>query len=83
MSKKRFDQAFAQFIQQDDAQITPSTFFETLAEIERERAPRTVELQAAIVDGQLQFAPSPELSVHANEIRLGNQRIIVHVAAGD
>ncbi len=83
MSKKRFDQAFAQFIQQNDEKITPPTFFEALAEIERERAPKTIDLQAAIVDGQLQFAPSPELAVHANEIRLGNQRIVVHVAFGD
>jgi hypothetical protein len=28
-------------------------------------------LQAIIVNGQLRFAPSPELSVHANEIWLG------------
>lgn len=83
MSKKRFDQAFAKFIQQSDERITPPTFFETLAEIERARTPKTIDLQAAIVDGQLRFAPSPELSVRANEIWLGNQCIVVHVASGD
>lgn len=83
MSKKRFDQAFAKFIQQSDERITPSAFFNALAEIQRERAPRTIDLQAAIVNGQLHFAPSPEISVRANEIWLGNQRIVVHVASGD
>ena len=83
MSKKRFDQAFAKFIQQSDEKIAPPAFFDALAEIERERAPETIDLQAAIINGQLRFAPSPELSVHANEIWLGNQRIVVHVASGD
>lgn len=83
MSKKRFDQAFATFIAQDEEQISPPTFFETLSEIERERAQKTIELQAEIVDGQLQFTPSPELSVYGNEILLGQQRIVVHVSVGD
>ena len=83
MSKKRFDQAFAQFIAQDEEPITASTFFQTLAEIERERAHKTIELQAEIVNGQLQFAASPELSVRGNEILLGQQRIVVHVSGAD
>lgn len=83
MSKKRFDKAFAKFITQGEEKITPLTFFQALAEIERERAQKTIDLQAVIVNGQLRFAPSPELSVHANEIWLGNQRIVVHVASGD
>ena len=83
MSKKRFDQAFAKFIRSSEEKITPQSFFQVLAEIERERAQKTIELQAEIVDGQLQFAASPELSVHGNEILLGQQRIVVHVLSGD
>jgi hypothetical protein len=83
MSKKRFDKAFAKFIRQGEEKIKPQTFFQVLAEIERERAQKTIELQAAIIDGQLRFAPSPELSVRANEILVGNQRIIVRVSSGD
>ena len=83
MSKKRFDQAFAKFIRQSREKITPPTFFQVLAEIEGERTQKTIELQAEIIDGQLHFAPSPELSVRENEIWLGNQRIIVHVSPGD
>ncbi len=83
MSKKRFDKAFAKFIRQGEERIKPQTFFQVLADIERERAQKTIELQAAIVDGQLRFAPSPELSVRANEILVGNQRIIVRVSSGD
>lgn len=83
MSKKRFDKAFAKFIRQGEEKITPPTFFQVLAEIERERVQKTIELRAEIVDGQLQFAASPELSVRGNEILLGQQRIVVHVLSGD
>ncbi|MGH9842724.1 MAG: hypothetical protein ACREEM_28605 [Blastocatellia bacterium] len=81
MSKQRFDKAFAKFIRQGEEKITPPTFFQVLAEIERERAQKTIELQAEIVDGQLQFTPSPELTVSGNEIWFGPQRIVVHVSS--
>lgn len=83
MSKQRFDKAFAKFIQQDPEKITPPTFFQTLAEIERARATKTIELHAKIVAGQLQFTPSPDVSVHGNEIVLGQQRIVVQMSSGD
>jgi hypothetical protein len=79
MSKSRFDQAFASFIRRGEEKITPKTFFQILADIERERVQRTIELQAKIVEGKLQFEPSPEISVHDNETVLGNQRIVVNV----
>lgn len=80
MSKARFDRAFENFIRNDQEQITASTFFETLAEIEQDRAEKTIELQASIVGGQLQFTPSPDVTVKGNEIVLGNQRIVVRMA---
>ncbi|MDQ3010363.1 MAG: hypothetical protein M3X11_06635 [Acidobacteriota bacterium] len=80
MDKTRFDRAFENFIRSDEEQITGRTFFETLAEIEQARAERTIELQASIVGGQLQFSPSPDVTVHGNEIMLGNQRIVVRVS---
>ncbi|MGH9846933.1 MAG: hypothetical protein ACREEM_50190 [Blastocatellia bacterium] len=83
MSKQRFDKAFAKFIGQADERVTPPTFFQVLAEIEGARTQKTIELQAEIVDGQLQFAASPELSVRGNEIWFGQQRIVVHVLSGD
>ena len=80
MSKERFDKAFAKFIRRGEERITPRNFFETLAEIERERVQKTIELQARIVGSQLEFAPSTELYVNGNEIVLGNQRIVVKVS---
>lgn len=80
MSKARFDKAFAEFIRRGEEKITPRTFFQILAEIERERVQKTIELRAKIVEGKLQFEPSPEVSVHDNEIVLGNQRIVVNVS---
>lgn len=80
MSKSRFDKAFSGFIRRGEEKVTPKTFFQALAEIERERVQRTIELRAKIVKGKLQFEPSPEVSVHDNEIVLGNQRIVVKVS---
>jgi len=80
MSKSRFDQAFAQFIRRGEEKITPKTFFDILAQTERRRVTRTVELRARVVDGRLEFEPSSELSVHDNQIVLGDQRIVVNVS---
>jgi hypothetical protein len=80
MSKARFDKAFAMFIRRGAEKIMPKNFFQILAEIEQERVQKTIELQAKIVEGQLQFEPSSEISVHDNEIIFGNQRIVVKIS---
>ena len=80
MDKARFDQAFEHFIEQGDEKMTPKTFFKVLADIEKERAQRTIELRAFIDDNrQLKFLPTEEISVHGNEIILGNERILVKI----
>ena len=80
MSKARFDKAFAAFIRRGEDKIIPTTFFQLLKEIEQERVQQTIELRAKIVEGQLQFESSPDLSVHHNEIIVGRQRIVVKVS---
>lgn len=78
MNKAHFDKVFSEFIQQGgEEKVTPKSFFQILAEIEREHVERTIELRAKIVEGQLRFDPSSEISVHDNEIILGDQRIVV------
>lgn len=79
MGKARCDQAFASFIRRGEEKITPQTFFQVLAEIEREHGPRTIELRAKIVEGQLQFEPSPDISIYDNGIVAGHQRIKVKI----
>ena len=80
MSKARFDKAFAQFVRRPGEKVTPKTFFQILAEIEQERTPKTIEVRARMVGGQLQFEPSPDVSTQGNEIVVGDQRIIVRVS---
>jgi hypothetical protein len=80
MSKARFDKAFGQFIRRPEERMTPKTFFQVLAEIERERGRKTIELQARLIGGELEFQPSPDVTVHGNEIVVGNQRIVVRVS---
>ncbi|MBI3301768.1 MAG: hypothetical protein HYZ72_06785 [Deltaproteobacteria bacterium] len=45
----RFDKVFGEFIRRDEEKITPKTFFQVLAETERERVQKTVELRAKII----------------------------------
>jgi len=70
--KARFDGAFAACIRRGEEKITPKTFFQVLREIEQERMQRTIELRAKVVEGTLQFEPSPDLTIHNNEIIVGN-----------
>jgi hypothetical protein len=80
MSKARFDKAFTAFIRRSEEKILPQTFFQVLAEIERERTDKVIELRARVVGGKLKFAPSAEVSVQDDVIVIGNQRIIVKVS---
>jgi hypothetical protein len=79
MDKERFDKAFEHFIEEGNEKVTPKTFFEVLADIEKERAQRTVELRAFIDNGKLKFLPTEDISVRDNEIILGNQRILIKI----
>lgn len=79
MDKERFDKAFEHFIEEGDEKITPKTFFEVLADIEKERVLRTIELRAFIADGELKFLPTEDISAHDNEIILGNQLIKIKI----
>jgi hypothetical protein len=79
MDKERFDKAFEHFIEEGDEKITPKTFFEVLADIEKERVLRTIELRAFIVNGELKFFPTEDISAHDNEILLGNQLIKIKI----
>jgi hypothetical protein len=48
MNKSRFDKAFAGFIQHGEEKMKSKTFFQVLAEIEQERAQKTIELHAKL-----------------------------------
>lgn len=80
MNKVYFNKVFSEFIQQGEEKVTPKAFFQILAEIEQKHVERTIELRARVVEGQLRFDPSSEISVHDNEIILGNQRIVVKMS---
>ncbi|HKI36904.1 MAG TPA: hypothetical protein VKA46_33940 [Gemmataceae bacterium] len=77
MSKARFDTAFRKFLKGGEERVRPKTFFQLIAEIERERAQKPIQLRARLVGGKLKFEPSSEVAVHGNEIVVGNQRIVV------
>jgi hypothetical protein len=80
VNQARRDNVFKDFLGRGEEKITPKTFFQVLAELERDRPRRTIELRAKLVGGKLQFEPSPDLSVHDNEIVVGSQRIVVQLS---
>jgi len=80
MQKLRFDKAFVKFIHSDVDKIKPSTFFQIIKEIERERVDRTIELRAKVMQGNLYFEPSPEICVHENVIIIDNLKIVVKLS---
>ncbi|HIE30182.1 TPA: hypothetical protein EYP66_23200 [Candidatus Poribacteria bacterium] len=79
MTEKSWDEIFNKFIEREDDQITPSRFFDILEEISEAKIKRTIELKAKLVEGKLEFEPTPEVVVKGNEILFGENRIVVNL----
>ena len=70
---------------QHSGEMPASTFFPLLFANLAQRVKKTFEVEGRIVNGQLVFltsdAPSSELYVQNNQIVIGEQRIVVRLAA--
>jgi hypothetical protein len=63
-------------------ELPPEAFFTALAALNEEaEEPQTppLELSATVKDGKLSFLKPAPLFVRANELRLGSQRVIIHL----
>jgi hypothetical protein len=88
MSPEEFEQVMDDFITREQTEVPVSTFFETLALIDREKREkaRVIRLQTRIVDDKLVFSPpGPEaaITVEGNEIVLEDGRRILLEFAPD
>ena len=70
-----FNQLVDHFIAREDDRIEPSTFLKAMAEIERQRAVKEVELTGRVVNGEVIFdAPAP-LLVGTNTLYVGDTKV--------
>ena len=77
LSVEEFDDLIENFINRGDDRIELSTFLEAMAEIEKEKTPRIVELSGEFANGEVIFdTPSP-LTVQDNEIIVGDEKIVL------
>lgn len=80
-----FERSLNEFLEREAYgfdELPASTFFELMAEIEREKMEQPIELEADITDGEIQLAllnsAGASVKVQHNEIIIEGRRILVH-----
>jgi len=80
-----FERSLNEFLEREAYgfdELPASTFFELMAEIEREKMEQPIELEADITDGEIQLAllnnAGASVKVQRNEIIVEGRRILVH-----
>lgn len=74
-----FEQVMTDVMSPDFHDLAAADFFTALAAIEEEEPVETLELMAAVKNGQLAFLEPAPLHAHGNEIRLGARRVIINL----
>jgi hypothetical protein len=80
MTGEELDKKFETYLARDDEALLGSQFFEALAEIERRRAPETIEVTLRVVNGQAEFEPSDKIRAQGDTLWVGDKRVVVRVA---
>ena len=79
LTTDEFDQLIDDFIAREDDRIEPSTFLLAMAELERKRAIREVELTGSLVNGQIIFDTPAPLPVGANTVYVGELKMTLRL----
>jgi len=83
LTTDEFNQLIDGFIAREDDRIEPSVFLNAMAELERGRAVREVELTGSVVNGEVIFdTPSP-LPVENNTLYVGNLKLTFKLRLDD
>jgi uncharacterized protein with ParB-like and HNH nuclease domain len=77
LSVEEFDDLIENFINRGDDRIELSTFLEAMAEIEKEKTLRIVELSGKFTNGEVIFDALSPLTVQNNEIIVGDTKIVL------
>jgi hypothetical protein len=75
LTTDEFNQLINNFITREDDRIEPSTFLKAMAEVERKRAVKEVELTGRVVSGEIIFDMPTPLPVDNNTIYVGDTKI--------
>ena len=79
LSTDEFNQLVDEFITREDDRIEPSTFLKAVAELERRRAAREVELTGRVVNGEVIFDPPAPLPVETNTLYVGDTKVTLRL----
>ncbi|MGH9843336.1 MAG: hypothetical protein ACREEM_31740 [Blastocatellia bacterium] len=79
LTPEEFEQVITDTLSPDFHDLTPENFFAALAAIDEEEPRETLELTAAVKNGQITFLKPAPLHAHGNEIRLGDKRVIIKI----
>ncbi|MBM3242312.1 hypothetical protein FJZ31_39090 [Candidatus Poribacteria bacterium] len=77
LSVEEFDDLIENFINRGDDRIELSTFLKAMAEIEKEKTFRVVELSGEFANGEVIFDTPSLLTVQNNEITVGDTKIVL------
>ncbi len=77
LTPEEFEQVITNALSPDFHDLAPEDFFTALAAIDEEEPRETLELTAAVRNGQIAFLEPAPLHARGNEIRLGDKRVII------
>jgi hypothetical protein len=78
MSREEFESLLDRVQTEEFGDLTTDEFFTALSALADVETPReTIELRAAVKEGQLTFLEPAPLPAHGNEIRVGDKRVVI------
>jgi hypothetical protein len=75
LTTEDFNQLIDDFVSREDDRIEPSIFLTAMAELERARAVREVELTGRVVNGEIIFDTPAPLLVEPNTLYVGDTKV--------
>ncbi|MEK7830050.1 MAG: hypothetical protein AAB401_03145 [Acidobacteriota bacterium] len=76
-----FNRLVTDFIAREDDRIEPSTFLKAMAELERNRGIKEVELTGRVVGGEIIFDTPAPIPVINNTIYIGDMKMTLRLRA--
>ncbi|MDX2044103.1 MAG: hypothetical protein SF097_23015 [Acidobacteriota bacterium] len=75
ISEDEFDALIDGFIEQGEAQISPQTFLQVMADVAAHRSQREVELSGRVINGEIIFDQPAALPVGASTLYVGDTKV--------
>ena len=79
LTTDEFNQLIDNFITREDDRIEPSTFLKAMAELERRRTVKEVELTGSVVNGEVIFDTPAPLPVGTSTLYVGDTKVMLRL----